>query len=173
MIGVTRWDEFYTARSATTTNENGIRGSDDDPSARRLGASAHRVGEPGPRAGEVLRRATAGLQCTQPDSGKSRRAESGTATGPGAVAVGHRRAERAHLRVRRSDRSLGGSELSASRAAETDQRSGHAHRADLSADAGRSASLRQEPRRGRLSGAAARAKKLGRERAADAYQQGR
>jgi len=43
------------------------------------------------------------------------------------------------------------------------QRSGHADRADLSADAGRSASLRQEPRRGRLSGAAAGAKKLGRE----------
>src|SRR5262252_4463238 len=67
-----------------------------------------------------------GCKCAQYESGKSRRAEFGTATGPGAVAVGHRRAERTHLRVRRSDRSVGASELSASRTTETDQRSGHA-----------------------------------------------
>jgi transposase len=40
-------------------------------------------------------------------------------------------------------------------------------------DVGRSASLWQEPRRGLLSGTAARAQKLGPERAADAYQQRR
>ena len=41
------------------------------------------------------------------------------------------------------------------------------------ADAGRSAPLPQEPRRGLLPGAAARAQKLGAERTADAHQQGR
>ena len=43
----------------------------------------------------------------------------------------------------------------------------------LYADAGRSASLSQEPRRGLLSGTAAGTKKLGTERAADAHQQRR
>jgi hypothetical protein len=45
--------------------------------------------------------------------------------------------------------------------------------ADVFADAGRSASLPQEPRRGLLSGAAARTKKLRAKRTADAHQQGR
>jgi transposase len=50
---------------------------------------------------------------------------------------------------------------------------GHADRSDLHADLGRPASLRQEPRRGLLSGTATRTEKLGTERAADAHQQGR
>ena len=67
----------------------------------------------------------------------------------------------------------GAAELSAGGAAEADQGCGHADRADVLADAGRSASLPQEPRRGLLSGTAAGTKKLGSERAADAHQQRR
>ena len=67
----------------------------------------------------------------------------------------------------------GATELPACGAAEADQGRGHADRADVRADAGRSASLPQEPRRGLLSGTAAGTKKLGPERAADAHQQGR
>ena len=52
-------------------------------------------------------------------------------------------------------------------AAEADQGRGHADRADVHADAGRSASFSQEPRRGLLSGIAAGTEKLGAERAAD------
>ena len=50
----------------------------------------------------------------------------------------------------------GAAELSEGGAAEADQGRGHADRADLYADAGRSASFPQEPRRGLLSGTAAR-----------------
>ena len=67
----------------------------------------------------------------------------------------------------------GAAELSAGGAAEADQGRGHADRADVLADAGRSASFPQEPRRGLLPGTAARTKKLRAERAADAYQQRR
>ena len=49
---------------------------------------------------------------------------------------------------------------------------GHADRADLLADAGRSASFSEEPRCGLLSGTAAGTKELGTEPAADAHQQG-
>ena len=90
-------------------------------------------------------------------------------TGSGGVAVGHRRAERTHCGVQRPDRSAGRNELSASGVAEADQGSGHADRADLLTDAGRSTSLRQEPRCGRLSGTAAGTQELGRERAAAAH----
>ena len=67
----------------------------------------------------------------------------------------------------------GAGKLSAGGAAEAGEGSGHADRADLLADAGRCASLSQEPGRGLLSGTAARTTKLGPERAADAHQQGR
>ena len=82
-------------------------------------------------------------------------------------------AERAHRGIQRAHREAGAAELSAGGAAEADQGRRHADRADVLADAGRSASLPQEPRRGLLSGAAAGTKKLGAERAADAHQQGR
>ena len=49
----------------------------------------------------------------------------------------------------------GAAKLSAGGAAEADQGRGHADRADVRADAGRSASFPQEPRRGLLSGIAA------------------
>jgi transposase len=67
---------------------------------------------------------------------------------------------------------LAATQLSAGRVTEADQGSRHAHRADLFADLGRSASFPQEPGRGLLSGAAAGAQKLGAKRAADAHQQG-
>jgi len=54
-----------------------------------------------------------------------------------------------------------------------DQGSGHADRADVPVDAGRSTSLWQEPRRGLLSGIATGTQKLGTERTADAHQQRR
>ena len=57
--------------------------------------------------------------------------------------------------------------------AEAGEGCGYADRADLHADAGRSAPLPHEPRRGLLPGAAAGAQKLGAERTADAHQQGR
>ena len=66
----------------------------------RARASLVRVrgaGQRGSRTGEVVRRTLAGLQRAQHESGESRRTEPGTATGAGAVAVGHRRAERTHL----------------------------------------------------------------------------
>src|SRR6185437_8878455 len=65
------------------------------------------------------------------------------------------------------------SEISASRRAEAGQGSGHVDCADVPADPGGSASVLEEPRRGRLSGTTARTQELGAERAADAYQQGR
>jgi transposase len=106
-------------------------------------------------AGQVLRRAAAGMQCAQHESGESGRAEPGTPTGAAAVAGGNRVAERTHPRVQRRDRKAGAGKLSAGGPAEADQRSGHADRADLHADAGRSAPFSQEPRRGLLCGAAA------------------
>ena len=78
-----------------------------------------------------------------------------------------------HSRIQRAHRESGAAELSAGGTAEADQGSRHADRADVLADAGRSASLPQEPRRGLLSGTAAGTKKLGSERTADAHQQGR
>ena len=90
----------------------------------------------------------------------------------GAAAGMHRIGERADSRVQRTDREARARELSAGGAAEADQGSRHADRADVPADTGRRAPLPQEPRRGLLSGAAAGAQKLGTERAADAHQQG-
>ena len=83
---------------------------------------------------------------------KAEGSEPGTAKGAGAVAGRNRVAERTHPRVQRTDRKAGAGKLSAGGAAETDQRSGHADRADVPADAGRCASLSQEPRRGLLPG---------------------
>jgi len=64
-------------------------------------------------------------------------------------------------------------ELSAGGIAEAGQGSGHADRADFLADAGRPASLSQEPRRGLLPGTATGTQELGPKRTADAHQQGR
>jgi len=59
------------------------------PGTRGVGASAHRAGQCGTRTGQELRRTLARLQCTQYESGESRGAQSGAATGTGALAVGH------------------------------------------------------------------------------------
>jgi transposase len=82
-------------------------------------------------------------------------------------------AERTHRRVPRADREAGARELSAGGLAEAGEGSGHADRVDVFADAGRCASLPQEPRRGLLSGTATQTKELWAARTADAYQQGR
>jgi hypothetical protein len=163
-------DRSPAAVSSTASQCAGASGFDDDSSARRPGASTNGAGQRGAWSGEVLRRTTAWLQRAQHESGKSRRVESRTATGTGAVAFGNRRAEPTDLRVQRTDRSVGAAELSAGGAAEADQGRGHADRTDVSADAGRSASFPQEPRRGLLSGATTRTTELGAERAAEPIQ---
>src|SRR5262249_40973151 len=119
------------------------------------------------------RGALAQLQRAQPESGKGRGLESGTANCTAAITGGHRIGERAHCRVQRANRAAGARTLSAGGIAEAGEGRGDADRADLPADAGRSASLPQEPRRGQLSGTAAGAEELGTKPAADAHQQRR
>ena len=58
--------------------------------------------------------------------------------------------------IQRAHRAVGAAELSANRAAETGEGCGHADRADVHADAGRSPSFSKESRRGLLLGIAAR-----------------
>ncbi len=65
-------------------------------------------------------------------------------------------------RIQRAHRAAGAAELSANRAVETGEGCGHADRADVHADAGRSASLSKESRRGLLSGTAAGTRNSGR-----------
>src|SRR5436190_2892045 len=113
------------------------------------------------------------MQRAEYESGESRRVEFGTASSFGTAVECNRVAERADRGVQRAHRNPGRAELSAGGPTETDQRRGHADRADVPADPGRPASLRQEPRCGLLSGTAAGTAKLGPERAANAYQQGR
>src|SRR5215471_12344719 len=81
------------------------------------------------------------------------------------MAGGHRICQRTHRRIQPAHRGSRTTELSAGGAAETDQGCRHPDRVDLSADAGRSASLWQEPRRRRLSGTAAGTQEIGSERA--------
>ena len=95
-LGAAGPDRSGVAVSGEASQRAGASGSDDDPGTCRPGAGAHGAGQRGPRTGEVLRGTIARLQCAQHGSGESRRAESGTATGAGAVAVGHRRGERTH-----------------------------------------------------------------------------
>src|SRR5882724_5825816 len=85
------------------------------------------------------------MQSAECESRESGRVEPRTAGRTGAPAVGRGVAERADSRVQRADRAVGAAKLSASGTAETGQRSGHADRAHLPADAGRSASFSQEP----------------------------
>ena len=82
------------------------------------------------------------------------------------VIVAH---ERTHPRMQPTDRRVGADKPSAGGATETDQRSGHADRADVPADAGRRAPLSQKPGRGLLPGPAAGAKKLWAKRTAAAH----
>src|SRR6266403_179049 len=145
-------------------------GPDGDPGTSRPGAGPHGAGQHGPRTGQELRRTVARLQCAQHESGKGRGAESGVASRTAAVAGDAGVAERTHRRVQPADREAGARELSAGGVAEAGEGSGHADRADVFADAGRSTSLPQEPRRGLLPGTAAGTKKLRTERAADAHQ---
>ena len=93
------------------------------------------------RAGEELWRKTAWLQRAQHESGESGRVESGTANRNGTPIERNRGAERAHCGIQRAHRESGTAELSAGGAAEADQGRRHADRADVPADAGRSASL--------------------------------
>src|SRR6185437_13826170 len=171
--GAAGTDRSRTAVSGEAPQCAGASGSDDDSSACRPGAGAHRAGEHGSRTSQELRRTLTQLQCAQRESGESRRLESGTTSIPAAVAGSHRIGQRAHCRIQPADRETGARELSASRPAEAGEGSRYADRTDVSTDAGRPASVLEEPRRGRLSRTAARTEELGTERAADAYQQGR
>src|SRR5579864_635895 len=169
-LGAAGQDRSRVAVSGEASQRSGTGGFGGDSSTCRISAGAYGVGEHGPRAGEVLRGTLARLQRAQHGSGESRRAESGAATGAGAVAGDDRRAERTHCGVQRPNRSAGASELSAGGAAEANQGCRYADRADVPADAARSASLWQEPRRGWLSGTATGTQEVGTERAAVAYQ---
>jgi hypothetical protein len=95
------------------------------------------AGEHGARVGQELRRAAAGLQRAQHESGKSRGPESRTAYRTGAVAGGSGICEPADRRIQRADRAAGAGELSAGGAAEAGERRGHADRADVLVDAGK------------------------------------
>jgi len=94
-LGAAGPDRSPVAVSGEASQRAGASGSDDDSGTSRTGAGAHRAGQHGSRTGEVLWRAAARMQCAQHESGESGRAQPGTATGTGAVAVGDRRAERA------------------------------------------------------------------------------
>src|SRR5206468_4892300 len=121
-----------------------------DPGARRTGAIPDGADQYGARANQVLRGAVAGLQSAQPESGEEPGAEPGVAKCPGTIAGGHRIAQRADLRIQPADREDCQGKLTAGSAAGTGEGSGDADRAHLPADAGRSASFSQEPRRGLL-----------------------
>src|SRR3954463_8874870 len=56
--------------SGETSQRESAGGSDGDPGASRVGASADGAGEHGAWAGQVLRRAAAGMQCAQHESGE-------------------------------------------------------------------------------------------------------
>src|SRR5207247_788216 len=135
-------------------------GSHRDPSTSWTGASPDSTGEHGPRTGQELRRALAGMQCASHESGESGRLEPGTANGARAIAGGTGVAERADWRVQRTHREVSPGKLSASGTAEADQGRGHTDRAYVFTDAGRCASFSQKPRRGLLPGTAAGTKEL-------------
>src|SRR5438445_1583707 len=147
--------------------------SDGDPGTSRAGARADSADQHGAWTDQVVRRTAARLQSAEYESGESERAQSGTATGAGAVAGRNRIAERADPQVQRTHRAAGPGKLSAGGAAEAGERRGHTDRVDLPADGGGRASFPQESRCGLLSGTAARKKKLGTEPAAAAHQQAR
>src|SRR5450755_3857288 len=134
-------DRSGVAVSGEAPQRAGAGRSHDDSGTGRTGAGTNGAGQHGSWTGEVLRRKIAQLQRAQYESGESGGTESGTATRAGTVAGGDRRGERTNLRVQRAHRAVGGTELSANRAAETGEGGGHADRADVHADAGRSASL--------------------------------
>ena len=127
-----------------------------DSGACWAGAGANGAGQHGSRAGQELRGTLARMQRAQHECGESRKLESRTASRTGTAVERNRVAERAHRGIQRAHREPGAAELSAGGAAEADQGRGHADRADVPADAGRSASFPQEPRRGLLSGTATR-----------------
>src|ERR1700751_157928 len=100
-------DRSRVAVPGKASQRAGASGFGGDPGASWVSAGTHGTGQHGTRAGQELRRTLARLQRAQPRSGESRRAESGTATGTGTVAVGDRRAEPADLPVQRTRRSPG------------------------------------------------------------------
>src|SRR3954451_12424326 len=161
------------AVSGEAPQRAGAGGSDGDPGTSGPGASADRAGEYGSWTGEVLRGTAARLQCAQHECEKAEglSPELQAALEPLLLAL-----ESLSTQIREYNErieTLGAGKLSAGGPAEADQGRGHADRADVLADFGRSASFSPEPRRGLLPGTAARTKKLGTERAADAHQQGR
>src|ERR1019366_450282 len=164
--GSTGEDRSAVAVSGEASQCESASGFDGDPGASRAGAITDGADQHGAGAGQVLRGATARLQPAECESGESPGAESGTAGGD-------RGAQRTDSGIQPADREDRQGKLSASGATGTGEGSGHADRADVLADAGRSASVSQEPRRGLLRGTATGTAELGTERAADAHQQGR
>src|SRR5271167_321906 len=124
-LGAAGQDRSRVAVSGEASEREGAGGPERDPGASWTGAGQNGAGQHGPRTGQELRGAAARMQCTQHESGESQRTESGVANGIGAIAGGNRITQRAHPRVRRTDREAGGGEISASGAAEAGQRSGY------------------------------------------------
>src|SRR5579864_5332542 len=111
------------------------------------------------------------MQRAQHESGESRKLESGTTSRTGTAVERNRIVERAHRGIQRSYREPGATELSAGGTAEASEGRGHADRAGVFADLGRSAPLPQESRRGWVSGTATGTQEVRRERTAATHQQ--
>ena len=94
-VGAAGADRSAVALSGGASQRAGTSRSHDDSGPGRSGARPDGAGQYGSWTGQELWRAAAGMQCAQHESGESGRAQPGTATGTGAVAVGDRRAERA------------------------------------------------------------------------------
>ena len=92
-LGAAGPDRSQVVMSGEALQRPGASGSDRDPGTSRAGASANGAGEHGPWTGQVLWGAAAWVQRAQHESGKSRRAKSGTANRTRAVAGGNRVAE--------------------------------------------------------------------------------
>src|SRR4029077_6264947 len=81
------------AVSSEASQRESAGGFDGDPGASRTGAGQNGAGEYGPRIGQELWRAAAGVQLAHPESGESGGSQSGAAASAGATAGGHRSSE--------------------------------------------------------------------------------
>src|SRR5580658_2087079 len=88
--GAAGQDRSAVVVSGEASQRAGAGGSDGDPGASGIGASANGAGEHGSRTGQELRGEAARMQRAQYESGESAGAESGTAAGTGTVAGGNR-----------------------------------------------------------------------------------
>src|SRR4029077_15893206 len=143
---------------------------DGDPCASRTGACSNGLSERGTRVGEVLWAAPAQVRHTAGEPGAGRGIARGVARGSGTAAPRSRITERAHPGIRGADGENRQGKLPTRRTAQTGEGSRNADRADVCADAGRSASLPEESRGRLFSGVAPRTQGLRGEPAGDEHQ---